>query len=119
VKSNRKPSKSSGFNDTAHIAFNPMSNCYFSGIEILITPFMITLKSSFSLLIIMQYGLRICLYICKEDFQQPCECKKCKKSKRQGELALLGELLGFKKVANNESSDLLQEHVCPLPWSAV
>lgn len=38
---------------------------------------------------------------------------------RKDELALLGELLGFKKIANNESSDFLQEHVCPLPWSAV
>lgn len=37
---------------------------------------------------------------------------------RKDELALLGELLGFKKIANNRSSDLLQEHVCPLPWSA-
>lgn len=36
----------------------------------------------------------------------------------EDELALLGELLGFKKIANNRSSDLLQEHVCPLPWSA-
>lgn len=118
MKSNRKPSKSSGFNDTAHIAFNPMSNCYSSGIKILITLFIITLKSSFALLIIMQYGLRIRLYSCREDLQQPCECKKRKKSKRNDELALLGELLRFKKIAKNRSSDLLQEYVCPLPWSA-